>query len=620
MKTTGNWPLTVNEGKFKFTRKTTRKREDKDPRPAMMGTTLLTWAKKASIRPTGRIAYMLLIACFWWRGFFQVGKTSTTPFFLDAGTSTHTLTSIPRPSASLPYHNNDNDNMESDGNNIRRWGCRSRSETPLIFVHIGKAGGGSVRPRIAAAALDYRRARGRRAWKDHLDRRAYYNISVRPSSPATSSDDDKNNNNKTITYARGYFCNSAFKHFRTDRLVATYEGTRVCHAVTPLGQAVACPMVTRHFAKCLGCAIGDEQCHRVYTGHNLLGNELHWLPPRYLYRWWKGQGRPQQQTQQSSFSVEEDWHGRLLQQGFALIQHENRNWCPALQLSRLQDDDEYEEYYHNCSVPLANQIDDWAHQWLLSQRQQQQQQQRPSNPQQRAVDNDMAVEWTDNFPSSHNANWGPLYASMPLLRITVVREPFSWLLSKFYWHDYQSRHDCHNVTAAVWAHGRHWHVGEHDELERARPGWAHWTARLFLLYLCGEDCQVRWEIATTRLGGNFTARHEKVLLDAFERQADYNLRHSFAVVGLNGDMEEFHDMVSARVQYLDALSRNLHRVRGNPHKSSATDECKALFQRPAFQEQLVQGSPAVAAVVRLYRTAVRVNAFQKQELQTCMGS
>lgn len=38
---------------------------------------------------------------------------------------------------------------------IRSWGCQRRNETPFIYVHIGKAGGGHVRARIAASALNY---------------------------------------------------------------------------------------------------------------------------------------------------------------------------------------------------------------------------------------------------------------------------------------------------------------------------------------------------------------------------------------------------------------------------------------------------------------------------------
>lgn len=37
---------------------------------------------------------------------------------------------------------------------IRKWGCNI-TDTPLIFVHIGKAGGGNIRARFSASALNY---------------------------------------------------------------------------------------------------------------------------------------------------------------------------------------------------------------------------------------------------------------------------------------------------------------------------------------------------------------------------------------------------------------------------------------------------------------------------------
>ena len=35
-----------------------------------------------------------------------------------------------------------------------------------------------------------------------------------------------------------------------------------------------------------------------------------------------------------------------------------------------------------------------------------------------------------------NINYGPVYASLPVLRVTMLWEPFSWLKSKFFWMDY----------------------------------------------------------------------------------------------------------------------------------------------------------------------------------------
>ena len=39
----------------------------------------------------------------------------------------------------------------------------------------------------------------------------------------------------------------------------------------------------------LGCDANSKYCHTVYTGHNLLGNEIHWISPRILQSWWKSE-------------------------------------------------------------------------------------------------------------------------------------------------------------------------------------------------------------------------------------------------------------------------------------------------------------------------------------------
>jgi len=56
---------------------------------------------------------------------------------------------------------------------IRSWGCHM-TDTPFLFVHIGKAGGGIVRRRLATAALNFTRnffflvqPRSRRSFLSH---------------------------------------------------------------------------------------------------------------------------------------------------------------------------------------------------------------------------------------------------------------------------------------------------------------------------------------------------------------------------------------------------------------------------------------------------------------------
>ena len=511
-------------------------------------------------------------------------------------------------------------------------------------MHIGKAGGGSVRARFAAAAWQYHR--GNDGWKDNHDKDAYYTVDVENEN---DDEDDKDASQQPQQQHRAYFCDSAMKNYRTHRAVRTFEGTRTCAASTPLGHAIACPSILQHVQDfCLACHVNDLHCHRVYTGHNYLGNELHWLPPRYLSRWWKSlvskprQGvsvvapetgpsnnnKNEEQVSSSSSSLF-SYHAQLLQ-AFDLIYENNTQWCPHLGMARLATEDEFEMYYENCSIPLGRTIDQLALQWRMAQTEMD-----TSTTNTITVTN-ATPDWPTRLahldPAHHQ--WGPLYASLPVLRTTLVRDPFAWLLSKFFWHSQNLHHSCANVTAAtLWRNNNHHRNinilerGDHDPA----PGWAHRTARTFILQLCGEDCQIRWEQVTTALGANFTSRQEELLLQSFTRQADYNLRHSFVVVGVSDDIGSFYDMVSRRVQYLD-LSRNLH-VQGERHRSGASRKCKALYygdddnkpyhtnhNKPSlsdFRRQMIRASPAIAALWRLYQTALRVNAFQKQELESC---
>jgi hypothetical protein len=123
-----------------------------------------------------------------------------------------------------------------------------------------------------------------------------------------------------------------------------------------------------------------------------------------------------------------------------------------------------------------------------------------------------------------------------------------------------------------------------------------------MAYLCGEHC-----LADPNLP-----------LEELERQAAYNLRNSFAVVGLLHQTDVFYEMVSQRVAYIDT-SLNPD-VQGAKHGSGDIEEakrCRQVYQDAEFQAQLMQASPEVAALHRLYQIGVQVNDFQRRELQQC---
>jgi len=106
-----------------------------------------------------------------------------------------------------------------DSQSIRSWGC-NRTETPFIFVHIGKAGGGTVRRRIAISALDCNLAssvEARRNWRSLED--AYYPVVQ---------------NNQTY---KARYCDSGYANHRRT-IQPSFEPSIVCSATTPVGQAL----------------------------------------------------------------------------------------------------------------------------------------------------------------------------------------------------------------------------------------------------------------------------------------------------------------------------------------------------------------------------------------------
>jgi hypothetical protein len=125
---------------------------------------------------------------------------------------------------------------------IRNWGC-GLMETPLIFVHIGKSGGGTVRARLAASALNY--TRSARAWSSDNEDNSYY-----PVGPDN----------------RGFFCDKGHPQFRVTPNQGQ-EKVLFCHAMTPLGQSIACPEPLNWTNRqCKRCDPLSEHCPVVYTG------------------------------------------------------------------------------------------------------------------------------------------------------------------------------------------------------------------------------------------------------------------------------------------------------------------------------------------------------------------
>ena len=255
--------------------------------------------------------------------------------------------------------------------------------TPLIFVHIGKAGGGTIRARFSAARPNFKHDDWRKEDPD-----AVYPVAL-------------NNDNGTGTTTPAYFCNSGHATFRsTPREL--YEETLLCHATTPLGAAIACP---EHMARLkhscpMSCGPEDTACHQVYMGHNIVGAEWHWLPYKVLRKWWRDNFQAVLPT--DLFATYDQY--------LATLEPRNTDWCPYEQdgLSRPGGRRDYRDKVLPCSIPLSQTVDRLAYQVMAHLQQQ------PQN----------------SLVPSATEDWSSLYASLPVLRTTIMREPWSWLVSK----------------------------------------------------------------------------------------------------------------------------------------------------------------------------------------------
>lgn len=397
-----------------------------------------------------------------------------------------------------------------------------------------------------------------------------------------------------------------------------FEGMLPCHATTPLGHAIACPMLKnicqpRKFPHDnTTYKLHDHGCDTVYVGHNMLGNELHWLPNEYLISWWKRSPWHKIDLASSSVSSVADQLAHRFQHD-----HDESNIRPKPSKPCPNDNythREYRKYYQHCLWPKQAATDQHAQTIFGS-----------------------SSATADTNTTSTATNYAQLYASLPVLRVTMLRDPWSWLMSRFFW---QSTHMGQTLTAkrvkpfrgkSVEEYMRnHWPPKLRQEWEQqmtnatmiycddvveAVHGWAHHAALEYIFYLCGEHSLSQF----VELQGNRDIEREYVRV--VEEQAEYNLRNSFAVVGLLNEAQGFFDMITHRVSYMD-MSLHPH-VQGTSHTSGNGMEnrrCKDIWKQPEFQEEIMAGSPAIATLHRLYQVGLQVNAHQKAEIQQCKAT
>jgi hypothetical protein len=426
---------------------------------------------------------------------------------------------------------------------IRKWGCH-RNETPLIFVHVGKAGGGMVRARFAGSALNY----GHREWHTPEKDNHFYPVSAAHNAS---------------------FCNSKNKNHRvpeSNLWPKTFEGNAPCSATTPIGLALACPEASLERSKCLGCNdLTSEHCHTVYVGHNNMGSELHWLPPKYLEKWW--------QSTEWYTKMEELKDNHTPRFPFHQLTPKKKKWCRKQKKPRPDHGGDFAKVYDQCSVPLAAQFDDQFERFWSQQS-------------------------STNQPTI--MNYSPIYASLPVHRATMLREPYSWLVSKFFWHSRDMERNPETNKQL-----RCWDIETASKSSLTNPGWAYLDVMHYIGYLCGDDCSIRLERGL-------------LTLEELEAQTESNLRNAFSVVGLLNETNQFYDMVTKRIAYVD-MALHPH-VIGKVHTSKGTRmalKCKEMFANVTFQEEFKAQLPVLAVLDRLYKVGVEVNRFQREELRQC---
>jgi hypothetical protein len=478
---------------------------------------------------------------------------------------------------------------------IRNWGCH-RNETPLIFVHIGKAGGGKVRARLAAAAQDYGRGQ---QWKRSNADAHYYPVG----DTDTNTDTNTNTNNSSEEEkSRAYFCNGMYKHHRFPNstfFTESQAGFLPCHATTPIGMSLACPETAKRtglVSRCRGCrSLLSKTCHTVYVGHTYLGSELHYLPTKYLQQWWADHWGVLSEHKKNSESSLSSMDDQIIRQGFKRLMPMDKQWCPTQRQARPKNLENSYDVYNECSSTLSTRYD------AVFDRFWRQRQQMMADGVAADADTDADTDTdTDIYAPT---DYSSLYASLPLHRITMLREPYSWLLSKFNWHKlpelgYKCDGDLTNNSA------NNNIGGDTDDA----IGWIQTYCVTYLLHLCGDDCANRFDAGVA------------ASLEELERQSANNLRRSFSVVGLLNETEAFYDMVDGRINYVD-MSLNPE-VEGNAHPSVTeptpeTERCRAVYQSFEFRERLKERVPIVAVIERLYEFGVKVNRHQMDELETC---
>lgn len=182
-------------------------------------------------------------------------------------------------------------------------------------------------------------------------------------------------------------------------------------------------------------------------------------------------------------------------------------------------------------------------------------------------------------------NWGPLYEALgrqAVARITMLRSPWTHLASIFYFFGYHRRnYSCTDPRQVdMWA-------------GKPRSDGAS-ISDAVTLRLCGVDCEARFLAGAS--------------VQALEAQAAYNLRYSFALVGVTEQFEGFIEAVRRLAPNLRGFLANgtVHAHGRRTQARSEEDACKSYWSLVNNQREGLQESQVIRQMVHLYRIALEI--------------
>lgn len=173
----------------------------------------------------------------------------------------------------------------------------------------------------------------------------------------------------------------------------------------------------------------ESGCREVYVGHNMFGADITWLPTRMLMRWWRELvGGPGQESVGAA-KVLRALKGQLLQA--SEVNSDDGSFssdttrCEPAQIHALAA-----RGVQDCVDALAKAVDGAMFELLETSAEAST---GVAAKLARVVELQAPPGDGGNPISTRAISWAPTYASLPVLRAVVMRDPFTFAVSSFFW-------------------------------------------------------------------------------------------------------------------------------------------------------------------------------------------